>query len=302
MESKVFYNKKIIDSINSKPAEKRTVNEIQLYANYIRKNILYMVYTAKSGHPGGPLGLADIFAVIYLEELNQSPESFQNNDRNRILLSNGHVCAVQYAAMAQRGFFEISELSSFRKLGSRLQGHPSSKFLPFIENSSGSLGQGLSQAVGTALALKQKKSSARVYIGISDGECQEGMTWEAAMSGAHYKLNNIIAFVDYNHIQIDGKTEEVMNLGNLAAKFKEFGWDTIEANGHDIEAIREAFKSAKTKREAPVIILFNTVLGKNVSFMENNPKWHGTPPGDTDYEKAIAELDLLETQYINSLK
>ncbi len=272
-----------------------TTPEIELLANRMRKQIVTMVHRAKSGHPGGPLGLADILAVLYTKHLGITPENSKSPNRNRFLLSNGHTCAGLYAAMALANLIPEEELNEFRKLGSRLQGHPSTRYLPVLENSSGSLGQGLSQACGVALGLRQQKIGAKVYIGISDGECQEGMTWEAAMSAAHYGLDNLIAYIDYNHIQIDGRTEDVMNLGDLEAKFHAFGWLTRTVPGHDIEKIDEAFHWGAQPEKKPKIILFSTTLGKGVSFMENNPAWHGSPPDDENYNLAIAELEAIDT-------
>ncbi|MES0490948.1 MAG: transketolase [Leptospirales bacterium] len=269
----------------------RNHDDIQYFANKLRKNIVSMVHKAKSGHPGGALGLADIYATLYLKFLKYDTNNPEDMNRDRFLLSNGHVCAVQYSALAQVGFFPEAELATFRELGSRLQGHPSRKFLPIIENSSGSLGQGLSQAGGVALGLKQQSITSKTFVCISDGECQEGMTWEAAMAIAHRNLDNIIAFVDYNNIQIDGTTDQVMSLGDLEAKFKSFGWLAKTFDGHNIDSTLEGFNWALEQTEQkPKIVLFKTVLGKGVSFMENQPKWHGSPPGDEDFKKAMAEL------------
>lgn len=277
-----------ISGILKKPKSEISNEELALCANQLRKDVVTMVYNAASGHPGGALGLADIFAALYLKVLNLTDPEPKKQDR--FLISNGHVCAIQYAAMALTGVIPRDELLTFRKLGSRLQGHPSRNYLPQLYNSSGSLGQGLSQACGSALGMKLQKHEGRLYIGISDGECQEGMTWEAAMSIAHHKLENITAFVDYNHIQIDGRVEEVMNLGDLSSKFSSFGWLTKSVNGHDFKAILDAFDWSKQAEGRPKIILFENTIGKNVSFMENTSKWHGTPPDQEHYEKAMEEL------------
>ncbi|TGM91075.1 transketolase [Leptospira licerasiae] len=265
--------------------------EIKIFANNIRKNVIKMVTAAKSGHPGGPLGLADIYAVLYKKVLNHKPSDPDWEDRDRLILSNGHVCAVRYAAMAQAGFFPESELLTFRNINSKLQGHPSTRYLKGIESSSGSLGQGLSIAVGIALGARLSKKDYKVYACISDGECGEGMTWEAAQSAAHYKTDNLIAFMDKNGIQIDGFTKDVMNLEPLNKKFAAFGWNVLEADGHNVEAIISAFEKAKAHKGSPTIILFETVLGKGVSFMENNPGWHGTPPNAEQEKKALKELE-----------
>ena len=258
-------------------------------AKQIRIEIIKMVSGAKSGHPGGPLGLADIYSALYFSVLNHDPKDPNREDRDRLILSNGHVCAVRYAAMALSGYFEVSELSTFRKLGSRL--HPSSKSLPGVETSSGSLGQGLSLSVGLALGARHQKQNHKIYTCISDGECGEGMTWEAAQSAVHYKLDNLIAFMDRNFIQIDGNTEDIMRLEPLGEKFKTFGWNLIEADGHNMDEILSAFQKAKSHTGSPTLIVFRTVLGKGVSFMENKPEWHGSPPNPEQAEKAIAELN-----------
>lgn len=267
------------------------LNELKELAKKIRISVIEMVTGAKSGHPGGPLGLADIYSVLYKKILKHDPKQPNWEDRDKLVLSNGHVCAVRYAAMAHSGYFAVEELKTFRALDSRLQGHPATRYMDGLETSSGSLGQGLAMAVGLALGNKLKKNSNYIFACISDGECGEGMTWEAAQTAVHYKLNNLIAFMDRNFIQIDGNTEEIMKLEPLGKKFETFGWNVIEADGHNIEQIIESFeKSKKHGNDAPNLIVFKTVLGKGVSFMENNYKWHGTPPSAEDAEKAYAEL------------
>ncbi len=264
--------------------------ELKEIARQIRIEVIKMVTKAKSGHPGGPLGLADIFSALYFHILHHDPKNPTLPTRDRLVLSNGHVCAVRYAAMALAGYFPVEELDSFRKLGSRLQGHPSTRYLPALETSSGSLGQGLSVAVGLALGARYQDHKYKVYACISDGECAEGMTWEAVQSAVHYKLDNLIAFVDRNFIQIDGFTEDVMKLEPLAEKFRAFGWNVLEADGHDISEIINSFTKAKEHKGSPSVIIFRTVLGKGVSFMENRPEWHGSPPSPEQAEKALAEL------------
>ncbi|MCS6984701.1 MAG: transketolase [Leptospiraceae bacterium] len=281
---------KLIKSILAKEPSRRSTLDLQLLANRIRRNVIEAVYLAASGHPGGPLGLADIYAVLYFKVLNFDVKNPLSDERDRHLLSNGHVCAVKYASMALAGFFPEEELATFRKLGSRLQGHPSTRYFPELENSSGSLGQGLSQATGLALGLRLRKKSNHVFVGLSDGECQEGMTWEAAMAAAHYQCDQLIAYVDWNNIQIDGYVNQVMDLGALDEKFRAFGWKVQVANGHDIEAIERAFLWARQEKGSPKVILFRTTLGKGVSFMENNPEWHGSPPKKEQRDKALAEL------------
>ncbi|RMF17131.1 MAG: transketolase [Candidatus Dadabacteria bacterium] len=274
------------------PLTPDSTRELALLANTIRQDIVRMVTKAASGHPGGPLGLADIYAVLFRRYLRFYPEP-NKPDRDRFILSNAHVCAVAYSVIARMGAIEVEELDTFRRLGSRLQGHPSPLYFPWIENAGGSLGQGLSFGVGTALANRlDGEPDWLTWVAMSDGECQEGMTWEAAMSAAHYRLRKLIAFVDYNRIQIDGHTDDVMSLGDLHEKFKAFGWLVRDADGHDLMAIDDAFRWAvETDGDAPRMILFRTILGKGVSFMEDNPKWHGSPPSEDQCEQAIAELE-----------
>lgn len=277
--------KQRLNQIVTKKMADVSEDDLRFIANRIRKNIVEMIFQANSGHPGGPLGLADIYAYLYFKILK-----LEGTQRDRLLISNGHVCAVRYASMAVRGQIEESELKTFRRLGSRLQGHPSTKYLPEVENSSGSLGQGLANASGLALGLRFQKNPARVFLGMSDGECQEGMTWEAAMAAAHNKLTNIHPFLDFNNIQIDGKVENVMGVEPLDKKFESFGWKVRVADGHDFGAIESAFTWSLQDEGAPKMILFKTTLGKGVSFMEHNPDWHGTPPAQKDRDAALEEL------------
>ena len=266
--------------------------EIIQYALEIRRLIIRMVHAAACGHPGGPLGLADIFAVLYFDILRHSAAQPDWPERDRLLLSNGHVSAVRYAAMKLAGYFSDLDLLTFRKLGSPFQGHPSTRYLPKVENSGGSLGQGLSAAFGLALGLRLQKQSARVFVSLSDGECGEGMTWEAAASAAHYKVP-LIAFIDNNGIQIDGKTKDVCDLGDLAQKFRAFAWEVREADGHSIPDIRRVFREAiksSLKNPGPQMIVFHTVLGKGVSFMQDNYQWHGVAPNAEESQKALTEL------------
>lgn len=267
------------------------IEELKRIANQIRILVIKMVTEAKSGHPGGPLGLAEIFTALYFKILNHDPKNPFKTERDRLILSNAHVCAVRYAAMALSGYFPIEELNTFRKLKSRLQGHPSTHYLDGVESSGGSLGQGLSIGTGLALGARYQKQKHKIYVCISDGECGEGMTWEAAQSAAHYKLDNLIAFMDRNSIQIDGYTENVMKLEPLADKFRAFGWNVIVADGHDFSEIFSAFEYAKTKKGSPNMIVFKTILGKGVSFMENNVEWHGNPTSMEQAQVAISELE-----------
>jgi len=266
------------------------IESAEKLAKQIRIEVIKMVTAAASGHPGGPLGLADIYAALYSSILKHDPKNPSWPERDRLVLSNGHVCAVRYAAMALSGYFPVSELASFRRIYSFLQGHPSTRYMDGIESSSGSLGQGLSVAVGLALGARLKKEEHTIYACISDGECGEGMTWEAAQSAIHYKTDRLIAFMDRNFIQIDGNTEEVMRLEPLDQKFAAFGWNVLNADGHNFSEIFSAFAKAKEHRGSPTLIVFKTVLGKGVSFMENNYKWHGTPPNKEQETAALAEL------------
>jgi transketolase len=266
------------------------INEAKNFAKNIRIQVIKMVTAANSGHPGGPLGLADIYAALYTKILKHDPKNPEWAERDRLILSNGHVCAVRYAAMGLSGYFPVEDLLTFRGINSYLQGHPSTRYMKGIESSSGSLGQGLSVSVGLALGARLRKEKHTIYTCISDGECGEGMTWEAAQSAVHYKVDNLIAFMDRNFIQIDGNTEEVMKLEPLDQKFKTFGWNVINADGHNMEEIFSAFEKASSHKGSPTLIVFKTVLGKGVSFMENNPKWHGTPPNKEQEAQALAEL------------
>ncbi|MDX1957792.1 MAG: transketolase [Leptospiraceae bacterium] len=269
-----------------------TIEELKIKANQIRVEVIKMVTAAKSGHPGGPLGLADIYSALYFHILKHDSKNPNWDERDRLILSNGHVCAVRYAAMAISGYFPIEELATFRKIGSKLQGHPSTRYLEGIESSSGSLGQGLSVSVGLALGARYQKKDFKIYTCISDGECGEGMTWEAAQSAVHYKLDNLVAFMDRNFIQIDGNTEDIMRLEPLGKKFQTFGWNLIEADGHNMQEILDAFEKAKAHKGSPTLIVFKTILGKGVSFMENKSEWHGTPPNAEQAKQALQELGV----------
>jgi transketolase len=256
------------------------ITKLKGISNEVRKDILYQVYEAQSGHPGGALSCADILTAIYFETKEEG---------DRVILSKGHASAALYAVLAEHGDIPKDELKTFRKYGSRLQGHPSSKALDKVDVSSGSLGQGLSIANGIAMAYKLDKKSNNVYVILGDGEIQEGQVWEAAMSASHYKLNNVIAFLDYNKLQIDGANDDVMKVKPVDKKFKAFGWDVQEIDGHDFNQIVEAINNAKKSRK-PSMIIANTIKGKGVSFMENNFEWHGKAPNEEQYLKAISEL------------
>ena len=271
---------------------KQEVIEIKNLCKKIRREVIEMIYTAKSGHPGGNLSAVEIITVLYKVCMKNFSDWDKNPDfdsRDRFVLSKGHASATLYAVLAECGYFPISELNTFRKLGSNLQGHPSCRHLKGIEVSTGSLGQGLAMANGIALALKTNKNPANVYVYMGDGELQEGCVWEAVMAAAHYKLNNLIAFVDHNGLQIDGATCNIMNLGDINKKFQAFGWDTIEIDGHDIEEIEHAINYAKSNQN-PTVIIAKTIKGKGVSFMENQVSWHGKAPKKEEFELAIKEL------------
>ncbi len=268
------------------------IKDLQGVCRKIRRNIVEMIYNAKSGHPGGSLSSAEILTVLYSKIMRHFPDWDKNpefKNRDRFILSKGHASALIYAILAHFGYFPAEELKGYRKFGSKLQGHPSSKLVKGIEISTGSLGQGLSVACGTALGLRLDGNDARVYVLMGDGELQEGSVWEAAMNAAHYKLNNIIAVVDRNKLQIDGCTETVMSLGDVAQKFKAFGWNTEEVDGHDVEKLFEAFKAAQ-KSDKPTVIVADTIKGKGVSFMENQAGWHGKVPSEEQYLQAMQEL------------
>jgi len=264
--------------------------QLQKKASLIRQDVIKMLVKAGSGHPAGSLGLADVFTALYFSILNYNSEKPDWPERDRLVLSCGHVCPVYYAALARAGFFPIKELLTLRQLGSRLQGHPHNLALPGVETSSGPLGQGISQAIGMALAGRLERARWRVVCLMSDGEQQEGQTWEALMLAANYKLNNLTALIDRNNIQIDGHTEEVMPLEPLKEKYLAFGWHVLEINGHKFEEIIEAFAQAKTIWEKPTIIIAHTIPGKGVSFMENLAEWHGKAPTSQEAEKALREL------------
>lgn len=268
------------------------IKELEKKANEIRISIIDMLVEAKSGHTAGPLGMADIFTLFYFHVLKHKPDDPSWEERDRVVLSNGHIAPVLYAAMAHSGYFQIEELKTLRKFGSRLQGHPHREFMPWLETSSGPLGSGLSQAVGMALSDKiDKKNDSRfIYCFMSDGELDEGNTWEGMMLAGKHKLNNLIAVIDRNYIQIEGSTEDVMPLEPLASKWMSFNWNVLECSGHDFEALNKAVEEAQKTPNKPTVIIAHTIPGKGVSFMEKNYKWHGKPPNKEEGEKALKEL------------
>lgn len=269
------------------------VSELKEIARKLRVDIIKMTNAAGSGHPGGSLSSADIVAVLYFNILNHKPENPKWEDRDVFILSKGHCCPVVYSAMARSGYFPIEELLTLRKLGSRLQGHPHCRDLNGIEASTGSLGQGLSIAVGAALGIRLDKRKSRVYCLMGDGEQQEGQIWEAAMSATHYKLDNLCGIVDRNRLQIDGFTKDVMNYEPLEEKYRSFGWDVITIDGHDIKALIKVFNRAKRVKGKPTVIIADTIKGRGVSFMENVAVWHGQAPNNEQMKKALNDLGEL---------
>lgn len=273
---------------------KHSIAHLELIANEIREDIIAMLLEAGSGHTAGPLGLADVFTALYFDILNHDPAKPDWNDRDILILSNGHCCPVLYATLSKAGYFPKSELKTLRKLGSRLQGHPERKKLPGLETTSGPLGSGLSQGVGMALALKMDKISHRyVYVVMSDGETDEGNTWEAAMCAAKYKLSNLIAIMDRNNIQIDGPTEQVMPLEDVKAKWQGFGWHVMEIDGNNIESVIDACLMAKAIENKPVMIIAHDIPGKGIDFIEYDYTWHGHAPDKEQAKKALHELRTL---------
>lgn len=265
------------------------IEKIEHKAHDIRVSIIEMLAKAKSGHPGGPLGMADIFAALYFNILHQDPRNPFMVDRDRLVLSNGHICPVLYASMAHAGYFSLDTLMTLRQFASVLQGHPHREFLPSLETSSGPLGSGLSQAVGMAIADKRDFGSSYpryIYCMLSDGEHNEGQIWEAMLLAPKEKLGNLITFIDRNYIQIDGNTEDIMPLDPLDKKYESFNWHVQEIDGHDIQAIIKAVEIAKTYTEKPSVIIARTIPGKGVHYMEGRYEWHGTPPGISNIEGA----------------
>lgn len=281
---------------------KKSIQELKYIAAQVRRDIIRMVHSAKSGHPGGSLGCADILTALYFEILNINPLEFTIEGKNEdiFFLSNGHISPVFYSVLARKGYFPITELASFRKLGSRLQGHPTpSHQLPGVRVASGSLGQGLSVAIGAAIAKKNNQDTTKVFVMTGDGELQEGQNWEALMFASANKVDNLIAIVDYNQKQIDGSTDSVCSLGELEAKFKSFGWEVLTANGNDMDSVVNVLNAAKTRlnNNKPVAILMTTEMGMGVDFMMGTHKWHGSPPNDQQTEIALNQLPITLGDY-----
>lgn len=272
----------MVDSVFLKNLEEKSKN--------IRRSIIEMVYSAKSGHPGGSLSIADVLTTLYFSEMNINVENPKDENRDRLVLSKGHCSPALYATLAEKGFFPKDDLKTFRKIDSYLQGHPDMKKIPGVDISSGSLGQGLSVANGMAIAGKIDKKDYRVYAIMGDGEIEEGQIWEAAMTSSHYKLDNLCAIVDNNNLQIDGKIENVMNPYPIDKKFENFGFNTIIIDGHNFEEILNAFNKAKETKGKPTAIIAKTTKGKGISYMEGNASWHGKAPNEDEYKLAIEEL------------
>ena len=265
--------------------------ELMKTANEVRKGIVTAVHSAKAGHPGGSLSAADIFTYLYFEEMNIDPKEPKKADRDRFVLSKGHTAPGLYSVLAQRGYFQVEDLKTLRHTGSYLQGHPDMKHIPGVDMSSGSLGQGISAAVGMAIAGKLDNADYRVYTLLGDGEIQEGQVWEAAMLAAHKKLDNLVVIVDNNNLQIDGAIDEVNSPYPIDKKFEAFNFHVINIDGNDFDQIDAAFKEAKTVKGCPTAIIAKTIKGKDVSFMENQAGWHGKAPNDEEYAVAMADLE-----------
>ena len=265
--------------------------ELKKTANEVRNGVVTAVYNAKSGHPGGSLSATDIYTYLYFEEMNIDPKAPRKADRDRFVLSKGHTAPGYYSVLAQRGFFPVEDLKTLRHVGSNLQGHPNMNDIEGIDMSSGSLGQGISAAVGMALSAKLSDDDYRVYTLLGDGEIQEGQVWEAAMFAGHRKLDNLVVIVDNNGLQIDGSIEDVCSPYPIDKKFEAFNFHVINVDGHDFESLAAAFKEAKETKGMPTAIIAKTVKGKGVSFMENNAGWHGKAPNDDEYKTALADLE-----------
>ena len=275
------------------PLHEKKLAHLEEVANRVREGIIDSLFVAGSGHSAGPLGMADIFTALYFHVLNHDPKRPDWPDRDKLVLSNGHICPVQYVTMAYAGYFPIAELKTLRKLNSRLQGHPHRGALPGIETTSGPLGSGLSQAVGMALASRLDNKKNRIYCLLSDGEHEEGNLWEAVMFAGKNKLSNITAIIDRNNIQIDGNTENVMPLESLRDKYESFRWHVLEVDGHNIEQFVDAVHEAIAIYEKPTVIIAHTIPGKGVDFMERDYRWHGKPPNKEEARLALSELRTL---------
>jgi len=268
----------------------KSLEELQDLAKRIRREIVVMIGAAKSGHPGGSLSAVEMVVDLYFNHMRIDPHNPKWPDRDRFILSKGHACPVLYCAMAEAGYTPIDQLNTLRKLGSIYQGHPDMRFIPSLEASTGSLGEGLSLAIGMGIAARLDGRAYRTYVMFGDGEIQEGQIWEAAMSAAFHKIDNVVAMVDYNGIQLDGFVKDIMEVAPLADKWRAFGWHTLEIDGHSFPAIQQALQEAEATKGKPTCIVAHTVKGKGVSFMENNPKFHGTAPTPDEVKLALQEL------------
>lgn len=268
------------------------IRELETMAKAVRSDIVTMTNKAGSGHPGGSLSAADLLVGLYFGgQMRVDPANPDWEDRDRFILSKGHVAPVIYSVLARKGFFPVEELWTLRKFGSILQGHPHKESTPGLDCSSGSLGQGLSVANGIAIAMKKQGKEAHVYCMIGDGELDEGQIWEAVMTAAQHKLDNVCAIVDYNHVQLDGTTDEIKDMGDLTQKWHDFGWNVVELDGHDMKQVLNAFEMASSFKGKPTVLIANTVKGKGVSFMENDCNWHGTAPNAEQLQQALAEIN-----------
>ena len=266
--------------------------QLEQHANSIRKSILTEVYSANSGHPGGSLSATDILTELYFEQMDINEENLNTLERDRFVLSKGHASPALYAVLAEKGFIDKEQLKTFRNIASKLQGHPNMNYVAGVDMSTGSLGQGISCAVGMAISNKVDENGHHIYALLGDGECEEGQVWEAAMCAVHYKLDNLTAILDYNHLQIDGNISDVIGPEPFKSKFEAFGWNVVECDGHDFDSLRKSFSS--TVKDKPTMIIAHSIKGKGVSFMENNYAWHGSAPNKEQYEQAINELGGLD--------
>lgn len=267
-----------------------SIPDLENMAKQLRRHVITMIATAGSGHPGGSLSAADIVTALYFKVMHHDPENPQWPERDRFVLSKGHAAPILYAALAECGYFPVEELSTLRKLGSRLQGHTDRTLTPGVEMSAGSLGQGLSYGIGMALAGRLDKGNYRVYVLLGDGECDEGQVWEAAMFGPHHRIDNVTAIIDHNDLQLDGRVCDIMGIEPLADKWRAFNWNVLDINGHDMKEILGALKKAGEIKEKPTVIIAHTVKGKGVSFMEGNVDFHGKAPNPQETEQALREL------------
>jgi transketolase len=275
-----------------KQYDESAIHNLEVMAVKIRKHIIEMLYKAKSGHPGGSLSAVDAVVALYFAHMNHNPKKPNDPMRDRFILSKGHAAPTLYAVLAESGYFPVKDLVNIRCIDSKLQGHPACLHLPGVEASTGSLGHGLSFSVGVALAGKLDDKGYKVYCMLGDGETAEGQVWEAAAVASHYKLNNLTAFIDRNFLQIDGPTEEVLRLESVRDRWSSFGWNVHEIDGHDMRQILDILNHRDEKSNKPTMVILNTVKGKGVSFMENNVDFHGVPPNEMEYKKAMEELDL----------